>query len=1356
MNPSSGNKIAAALGLGDRSSVLRAAGFGLAYFAFAKLSFNVSGIQDNILNCWLPSGLFLGVLLLTERRHWLGLILAGGLGDLAYNYFGPTPWTINYLLPAHLGNSASAVLGAWLVRRFVAERPTLDSVREFIGLLVFGGLLSLPLSATIGALLVKAGNPQADWSLTWGFWYSSDLLGVLLLTPVLLAWRDGIQRPATWRLTPRLAEAAGLCLGTGATLSLAYYFQWPKLILPLFLAIPYVVWASFRFGLRGASLITLFSLLVAQWFIGRGYGMTGSSALSAAAKNVEMLFYFGGFSLLGLFPAVVLAEQRRTEAALREKDRVYRALVENINQGYYLADRRSRFIYCNPAIYAISGYRPEEMTGLSCYRLVAEEDRARVINTYREWIRDPSVLDVQCEFRSVTKSGRKFWVEQSTHFLRDADGRVVEGCSVLRDIAARQAAEAALRESEERGRLVALATQDCIWDWDFTTERGWWNEAYCRFLGVTPEEVAARSHAIWVAHLHPDDAARVDTSLHAAIAGSGNAWSCDYRIRRADGTHVEVHARAHIIRGADGRPQRMIGAMHDVTERLQTAAKLQSSESRLRAIIDHEPECVKLVDPDGLILEMNPAGLRMIEADSLDQVKNQSVYGLIAAEYQAAFRALHDKILRGDSGMLEFDITGLKGTRRTLETHATPLRDAAGIITAMLGVTRDITARKQAEIALRASELKFRSIIEASPTPYALNDDLQRITYLNAAFVRTFGYDLEDIPTLADWWPKAYPDTGYRQWVAANWQARLDKAKQTGAPFEPLELNIQCKDGTARTALVGAAPLGATFKGLHLVVLHDITDRKRAETSIREQADLLNQTRDAIMVTDLGNRFTFWNEGAERITGWSAAEALGQIAESTINLVTDTRLPAIRETVMTTGAWQGEMSIRRKDGRTALLDLRITLVRDAAGQPKGRLSIATDITEKKQMEEQLLRVQRLESLGMLAAGIAHDLNNILSPVLMAAPLLRTRATHPSDLRVLDLVEKSAERGGALVRQILSFAHGVEGEKIRVQPAHLLHEIGALISDTFPKTIRLESEVAPDLRAVIINPTQLHQILLNLCINARDAMPGGGTLNLRARNASGAEAPAGLPSGDYVVLEVADTGIGMNPEVLAGIWEPFFTTKGGGRGTGLGLATVRGIVNNLQGGITVNSAPGYGSTFHIWLPAAKEVSTNPFKARPNSLFPLPGQGELVVVVDDEAAVCELITQVLTAAGYRILSAKDGGELFALHHTRLQEVSLVLMDIGLPDQDGLSLARILQRARPDQRILFITGYTDSPKEASRALPAGLPLLKKPFTGAELLDAVQRALLAPGISLAGVGPVPGRASSPTRDRGTALPPS
>ncbi len=1320
MNPSSGNKISAALGRGARPPVLRAAVFGLAYFALARLSFSVSGTEDNILSCWLPSGLFLGALLLTERRHWLGLILAGGLGDLAYNFSGLSPWPLRYLLLAHLGNSASAVLGAWLVRRFVVERPSLESAREFIGLLVFGGLLSLPLTATIGTLATKAVDPQVDWLLIWGHWYSSDLLGVLLLAPVLLAWRESVRWPATWRLPPRFAEAVGLCLGTVATLCAAFYFQWPQLILPLFLAIPYVLWASFRFGVRGASGLVLISLLVAQWFIDRGYGMAGGSALTAVARNVEMLVYIGGFSVIGLFPAIVLAEQRRSEAALREKDRVYRALVENINQGYYMADRRSRFLFCNPAMHAISGYRSDELAGISCFRLVAEEDRDRVINSYRKWIHDPSVVDVQCEFRAVTASGRKFWVEQSTHFQRDAEGRVVEGCNVLRDITARQEAEAALRESEERGRLVALATQDCIWDWDFTAEQGWQNEAYCRFLGLTPEEGVVRSYAPWMAHLHPDDAARVDTSLRTAIAGRDNTWACDYRIRRTDGTYAEVHARAYILRGTTGRPQRMIGAMRDVTERLQTAAKLQSSESRLRAIIDHEPECVKLVDPDGLLLEMNPAGLMMIEADSLDQVKNQSVYGLIAAEHRPAFRALHEKILRGDSGVLEFDITGLKGTRRTLETHATPLRDAAGTITAMLGVTRDITARKQAEEARRRSEEKFAALIHSvDGIVWEADAATLRFTFVSPRAERLLGYPTTrwtDEP--AFWVDHIHPDDREH----ASRYCRQCTREKRDHEFEYRMLAVDGRAVWLRDIVTVVVEHDRPVKLRGIMV--DITAHKAAEALIREQAGLLNQTRDAIMVADLGDRFTFWNEGAERITGWPAAETLGQTAELVLGPVDAAQLAVIRTAVMTTGAWHGELPVRHKDGRLVTLDLRVALVRDAAGRPKGRLSIATDITEKKQLEEHLLRVQRLESLGMLAAGIAHDLNNILSPVLMAAPLLRHRAMRPEDLRILDAIEKSAQRGGALVQQILSFARGHGTEMTLLQPKHVLREVVDLITDTFPKSIRVELELPEPLDPVRANPTQIHQALLNLCINARDAMSAGGILTLRAGNRPAEGRPG-------VFIEVADTGSGMSPEILARIWEPFFTTKGEGRGTGLGLATVRDIVRGHQGTIAVESTPGRGSTFRLWLPATAE--TRPRSAPPVSSHPpVAGAGQLLLVVDDDAQVRQTLGRLLTHASYRVLAAGSGDELRRLHAARLPEADLILMDLDLPSEDGLSLARALQQTQPAQRILFTTGSTGLGGFVVRSLPPGAPLLLKPFTEEELLGAVQAALAAPPFAL------------------------
>lgn len=418
-----------------------------------------------------------------------------------------------------------------------------------------------------------------------------------------------------------------------------------------------------------------------------------------------------------------------------------------------------------------------------------------------------------------------------------------------------------------------------------------------------------------------------------------------------------------------------------------------------------------------------------------------------------------------------------------------------------------------------------------------------------------------------------------------------------------------------------------------------------------------------------------------------------------------------------------EDSFVRSDGTVEWLQWEIQPWRRPDGGIGGLIFFTQVISERKRLQEQLLRAQRLENLGQLAAGVAHDLNNILSPVLMAAPLLRQHATRPEDLRILDAIEKSAERGGSLVRQILSFARGHGSERILLQPKHVLREVGELMADTFPKNIRLEVEIPADLWMVQANPTQLHQIVLNLCINARDAMPAGGTLTLRARNE-----PVPRPG---IVLEVADTGVGIAPENQARIFEPFFTTKGESGGTGLGLATVRGIVTEHQGRIDLESSPGFGATFRIWLPAVVEESA----ARPapsRQPFSIRGNGELILVVDDESAIREIIEQVLLKAGFRVLTAGDGAEMLDRHLARLPEAALALLDVDLPGQDGLSFGRILQRIRPDHRVLFMTGYGGAPGGARLAPPPGCPVLKKPFTGDELLRAVECALAAPPFNL------------------------
>lgn len=505
---------------------------------------------------------------------------------------------------------------------------------------------------------------------------------------------------------------------------------------------------------------------------------------------------------------------------------------------------------------------------------------------------------------------------------------------------------------------------------------------------------------------------------------------------------------------------------------------------------------------------------------------------------------------------------------------------------------------------------------------------------------------------------------------------------------------------------------------------HEETERRAAQR-IREQAELLNKAHDAIIVSDLDHRVVYWNRGAERLLGWTQAETVGQPLSRFLSLA---ERPADGTAA---DDWRAEIAVRHKDGRALNLETHTTLIRDDAGRPTAQLSIASDVTEKVQLREQFFRAQRLESIGMLAAGIAHDLNNVLAPILMAPALLRLHATDAGDLKMLDILEKSAERGSALVQQILGFANGVGGERRPLQVKHVLRDLAAFIEQTFPKAITLETKIPGDLWPVVASATQLHQVLLNLCVNARDAMPQGGVLRLSAQNVSVAPAAEVTVEqrrpGFWLMVEVADNGIGMAPEVVARMWEPFFTTKAPGKGTGLGLSTVRGIVESHGGFVTVQTAPAQGTRFQVYLPAKPSAGEthSPFKA---AAAP-QGSGELVFVVDDEAPIRDVITRVLTAQGYRVLSAADGVEAVAAVAARSEQIQVVIIDQHLPGMDGAVLASIFRRLNPKLRLLGVSGHAIDEKafrDRRLALDAFLP---KPFTVQALARAVHDLLAREG---------------------------
>ena len=523
------------------------------------------------------------------------------------------------------------------------------------------------------------------------------------------------------------------------------------------------------------------------------------------------------------------------------------------------------------------------------------------------------------------------------------------------------------------------------------------------------------------------------------------------------------------------------------------------------------------------------------------------------------------------------------------------------------------------------------------------------------------------------------------------------------------------------------------------------TAKKIADAKIREQAALIDKAHDAILVQSLSGHIAYANPSAERLYGWKLHELQQEGACRDMFSQDADAARAARAVALRDGEWNGELRQQTKAGQIVTVASRWTLIRDEAGQPKALLLINSDITEKKLLEQQFLRTQRMNTIGALAGGMAHDLNNALAPILMGAQLLRRKAIDEESRNLLAMMETSTHRGADLVRQVLLFARGRGGEFERLELGSLVKELEKMVRETFPKNIEVETFLPRDLWSVRGNPTQLHQVLLNLCVNARDAMPAGGRLSFVADNVELTDADVAadmrrrsetsgddvrlptlaatenpeLKPGQYVSLLVSDTGTGMSPEVRAKIFEPFFTTKGEGRGTGIGLATVMRIVKSHGGFLRVESEPGSGTTFEIFLPRAIEAPPA-VAAAPASDLPR-GQGELILVADDEQAIRELVSAELASFGYRVLTAANGEEAAQLFQKHAAEVRLLITDSAMPVMDGRSTIRALREQRADLPVILASGEAGEDDETM----TGVVVVNKPFALEEMLVAIKKCL-------------------------------
>lgn len=505
----------------------------------------------------------------------------------------------------------------------------------------------------------------------------------------------------------------------------------------------------------------------------------------------------------------------------------------------------------------------------------------------------------------------------------------------------------------------------------------------------------------------------------------------------------------------------------------------------------------------------------------------------------------------------------------------------------------------------------------------------------------------------------------------------------------------------------------------------------RLQRSLKELADLKFALDESaiVAITDGQGRITYVNDKFCDISGYSREELLGQDHR----LINSSYHPkefirGLWVAIANGKIWRGELRNRAKDGTYYWVDTTIVPFLDERGKPYQYVAIRSDITERKSIEAQFLRAQRMESIGTLAGGIAHDLNNVLAPILMAIQVLQEKVIDSEARQWLSILQENAERGAAIIKQVLSFARGVEGNHVALQPRHLVKDVVKILQETFPKSIQIRFNVPSDLWMVSGDATQLHQVLMNLCVNARDAMRlGGGTLTVRAENSVVDESYARMhleaKAGNYVTIKVSDTGTGMTPETQARVFEPFFTTKQQGEGTGLGLSTASSIVRSHNGFINIYSEPGKGAEFTVYLPAMVTIETGQTVVTKNRL-PL-GRGETVLVVDDEEAIRQITKATLNTFGYQALIAADGTEAIALYAQHKNEIAAVLTDMAMPYMDGMALIRALLRLNPEVKIIAASGLQANEKELEAASAGVKTFLPKPYTAERLLTALAALL-------------------------------
>ena len=1053
-----------------------------------------------------------------------------------------------------------------------------------------------------------------------------------------------------------------------------------------------------------------------------------------------------------------VTERWQAEEALGASEEKYRRLFETMSQGVVYHAASGEIISANPAAERILGLTLDQMRGKTSFDpewgTIREDgtdlpghEHPAIVSLRTGKVVDQFIMGVNNPRTTSTT-----WISvTSTPLFRPGDLSPYQVYATFEDVTARKQAARNLSESEERFRSLVVHAPYCIHEIDLAGRLTAMNPAGLTMMGVD-DESAIRGMP-YLDAVNDGDRERIAGLLTGALAGHPAEFAFQGK------TGLVFQSSFTPIADDAGRVRRLMGVTIDITAKKQDeavdaflaqAGVGAGGEPFFRALARFLAEslrtdyvCIDRLEGDAL----NATTLAVWHdgqfEDNLTYALSDTPCGEVVGQKVCCYPANVSRffpndaalqVLRAESyvGVTLFSHTGqpigliaVIG-RQTLANRAHAETTLARVALRAAGELE----RLRVEDELRASEAQARAIIDASPVPMALNDEAANITYVNPAFMRTFGYTREDIPTLADWWPKACPDAAYRQQVAAAWQAELARSVRTGTAFEPQDLVVRCKDGKERFVVVNATSLWQNVTRLDLVVFHDLTERRRVEAARRLESAALEAVANAVMITDRAGVIVWANGAFTTMTGYQLDEAVGRRTGEVVG--SGEHGQAFYQTLWTTilagEVWRGEVINRRKDGSRYTEEMTITPLVDPSGAVTHFIAVKQDITQRKVLESQLVQAQKMESVGRLAGGVAHDFNNMLAVILGNVELAIEQVDPANPLRAdLEEIRMAATRSADLTQQLLAFARKqVISPKIldlNATMAGMVNMLQRLIGENVHLTWTPGSNIWP----VKADPSQIDQMLTNLCVNARDAIDDVGEVTIQTHNRTIHEAYCaaheGFLPGEFVMILVSDDGCGMDKETLANAFEPFFTTKEVGRGTGLGLATVYGAVKQNNGFIDVTSEPGSSTTFAIYLP--RFVASEEKQARIAAEKTVTRGHETILVVEDEPGILKLTKRLLARHGYNVLAASTPVEALRLAKEHAGGIDLLMTDVVMPEMNGRDLAKRLLSLFPALKCVFMSGYTADVIAHHGVLEDRVIFLHKPFSVEDLTAAVRAAL-------------------------------